>query len=361
VSQAAWQRQWKYAPIIKAETDFCLTLRTAQPARYVMSNLRIVIGFCVTAAVCFWVDRAPADVIRLAVQKTGTVAWVLDVIRAHQLDKQAGITITTLELASPEAGKIALRGGSVDVVAADWLWVSRERELGAKLVFYPYSTALGAVMVPENSSIRALADLQNKTLAIAGGPLDKSWLLLRAAAKQKGVDLGTQAKVLYGSPALLAGKMLHGEFDATLNYWNFSAHLETRGFRQLVGIDELLPNFGVTGPLSMIGYVFDETWAAAHRETMNRFLDVTQKAKQILLKSDAEWERIAALVGARDTATLNIYRERYRKGIPSRPVDSEEKDARALYRVLLRLGGTALVGEGAELAPGTFYRPRIQN
>ena len=103
-----------------------------------MSNLRTVIGFCVTAAVCFWADRAPADVIRLAVQKTGTVAWVLDVIRAHQLDKQAGITITTLELASPEAGKIALRGGSVDVVAADWLWVSRERELGAKLVFYPY-------------------------------------------------------------------------------------------------------------------------------------------------------------------------------------------------------------------------------
>ena len=326
-----------------------------------MSNLRTVIGFCVTTAVCFSADRAPADVVRLAVQKTGTVAWVLNVIRAHQLDKQVGITITTLELASPEAGKIALRGGSVDVIAADWLWVSRERELGAKLVFYPYSTALGAVMVPENSSIRTLAELQNKTLAVAGGPLDKSWLLLRAATKQKGVDLGTQAKVIYGSPALLAGKMLHGDFDATLNYWNFSAHLETRGFRQLVGIDELLPNFGVTGPLSMIGYVFDETWAAAHRETINQFLDVTQKAKQILLKSDAEWERIAPLVGARDTATLNIYRERYRQGIPSRPIDSEEKDASALYRVLLKLGGTALVGEGEELAPGTFYRPGIPN
>jgi NitT/TauT family transport system substrate-binding protein len=117
----------------------------------------------------------------------------------------------------------------------------------------------------------------------------------------------------------------------------------------------------VTGPLSMIGYVFDETWAAAHRETINRFLDVTQKAKQILLTSNAEWERIAPLVGARDAATLNIYRDRYRQGIPSRPVDSEEKDATALYRVLLKLGGTALVGEGAELAPGTFYRPGIQN
>ncbi|MGA7066543.1 MAG: ABC transporter substrate-binding protein, partial [Pseudolabrys sp.] len=88
-----------------------------------------------------------ADSIRLAVQKTGTVSWELDVMRAHQLDKQAGITIKTLELASPEAGKIALRGGSVDLIAADWLWVARERKLGTKLVFYPYSSTLGAVMV----------------------------------------------------------------------------------------------------------------------------------------------------------------------------------------------------------------------
>jgi NitT/TauT family transport system substrate-binding protein len=168
-----------------------------------MSNLRTVIWFCVVAAVCFWLDRASADVIRLAVQKTGTVSWVLDVIRVHKMDKQVGVVIKTLELASPEAGKIALRGGSVDVIAADWLWVSRERELGAKLVFYPYSTALGAVMVPEKSSIKTLADLRDKTLAVAGGPLDKSWLLLQAATKQKGVDLGTQAKLIFGSPALL--------------------------------------------------------------------------------------------------------------------------------------------------------------
>src|SRR5215813_6466233 len=173
-----------------------------------MLNFRTLISYlCVSGALCFSVDWASADTIRVAVQRTGTVSWELDVMRAHHLDKQAGIVIKTLELASPEAGKIALRGGSVDVIAADWLWVSRERELGAKLVFYPYSSALGALMVPENSSVRNLVDLQNKRIAVAGGPIDKSWLLLRAAAKQKGVDLAAQADVVYGSPALLAGKM----------------------------------------------------------------------------------------------------------------------------------------------------------
>jgi NitT/TauT family transport system substrate-binding protein len=297
--------------------------------------------------------------IRLAVQKTGTLSWELDVMRAHQLDKQAGITVKTLELASPESGKIALRGGSADVIAADWIWVSRERQLGTKLAFYPYSSTLGAVMVPENSPIRTLTDLQNKTVAVAGGPIDKSWLLLRAAAKQKGVDLSTQANVVYGSPALLAGKMIQGEFDATLTYWNFSTQLETRGFRQIVRIDDLLPGFGIAGQLSMIGYVFDEAWASAHPRTVDRFLDASQKAKQILLTSDAEWERIAPLVGVHDASALKIYRDRYREGVPRRSVDAEENDARVLYRVLLTLGGPALVGHGTELAPGTFYKPNV--
>lgn len=327
-----------------------------------MSNARIF--FCwlrlgLAAVVALAAPGAmAADAIRLAIQKTGTVAWELDVARAHKLDRQAGLAIQALELASPEAGKIALRGGSADVMVADWLWVSRERDLGAKLVFYPYSSALGAVMVKADSPIRTLADLRGKSLSVAGGPIDKSWLLLAAAAKRQGIDLKQQARIVYGAPALLAGKMAQGETDATLNYWNFCARLEAQGFRRLAAIEDLLPQFGVQGRLAMIGYVFDEQWAAAHRDTVARFLDVAAKSKQILLTSDAEWERIAPLTGAPDAATLHVYRERYRRGIPDRPVEAEEADARVLYRVLAELGGPALVGPGKELAPGTFYRPQ---
>ena len=135
------------------------------------------------------VVRCDAQTIRVAVQKTGTFAWELAVIRAHGLDKQVNLSIQLLELASPEAGKIALRAGSADIIISDWLWVSRERSLGAKLTFYPYSSALGAVMVPNASPIRNLADLRGRKLAVAGGPIDKSWLLLQAALKQDGTDL----------------------------------------------------------------------------------------------------------------------------------------------------------------------------
>ena len=298
-----------------------------------------------------------ADVVRLAVQKTGTLAWELDVVRAHGLDTAAGITIRSTELASPEAGKIALRGGTVDIIVTDWLWVSRERSLGANLVFYPYSSTLGAIMVPMPSSIRSLADLKGRKLAVAGGPIDKSWLLLQGAMKQDGIDLKTEATIAYGAPVLLAEKTRQGEMDATLNFWNICAGLEAKGFRRIAGVEDILPRLGAKGRPALLGYVFDGSWAAKNRDTTARFIEVTRKAKEILATSDAEWDRIARLVGAVDQPTLQTFRKRYREGIPRRSIDDEEEDARRLFRVLSLLGGRELVGPEKELAPGTFYRP----
>lgn len=321
--------------------------------------LRRRVGAVLAAAVVLFGSSALADdIVRVVAQKTGTFAWELDVIRAHGLDKQANLVIQATELASPEAGKIALRGGSADIIVSDWTWVSRERALGAPLVFHPYSSALGAVMIPRVSSINDLVDLRGKKLAVAGGPIDKSWLLLQGALKQEGVDLKTQSTIVYGSPTLLAEKTVQGEMDANLNYWNICAGLEARGLRRLVEVADLLPKLGARGRPAMVGYVFDERWAMRNQNSLARFLNVSVKAKGILANSDAEWERIAPLVGTSDQATLKLYRDRYRDGIPRRSIELEEADARALYGVLAALGGAALVGPARELDPGTFYRTR---
>jgi NitT/TauT family transport system substrate-binding protein len=295
------------------------------------------------------------ETVRVAVQKSGTFAWELAVIRAHGLDRKADLSVQVLELASPEAGKIALRAGSADIIVSDWLWVSRERGLGAKLTFYPYSSALGAVMVPASSPIRTLADLRGRKLAVAGGPIDKSWLLLQAWSKQGGIDLKSESTIVYGAPPLLTAKMLGGEMDANLNYWNFCAVLEAKGFRRLTGIEDVALKLGASGRTAMIGYVFDESWASANQDVAARFIAMTRAAKEILATSEAEWEKIAALTGAADAATLHAYRDRYREGIPRRLIAEEEADARILYRVLATIGGRELVGSATELDSGTFY------
>ena len=69
-------------------------------------------------------------------------------------------------------------------------------------------------------------------------------------------------------------------------------------------------------------------------DAVARFIAMTRKAKEILATSDAEWEKIAPLTGAADAATLRVYRDRYREGIPRRLIADEEADARVLYRVL---------------------------
>ena len=296
-----------------------------------------------------------ADTIRIAAQKTGTFAWELAIIRAHGLDKEAGLTLDVRELASPEAGKIALRAGDADIMISDWLWVSRERSLGAKLVFYPYSSALGAVMVPRTSPIKTLTDLKGRKLAVAGGPIDKSWLLLQASLQRDGINLKSDATIVYGAAPLVAAQMLNGDMDATVNYWNFCAALEEKGFRRIAAIQDLVQQFGAKGPVAMVGYVFDEGWANASQDRLARFVDMTRKAKQILTDSDSAWDEIAKLTGAGDPATLRAYRDRYREGIPHRRIEDEEKDARVLYHVLAGIGGHDLVGPAPDLDPGTYY------
>lgn len=297
-----------------------------------------------------------ADRIRLVTQRTGSLAWELDVIKAHGLDKAAALDIDTLELASTEAGKVALKGGSADVIVSDWTWVTRERALGDTLLYYPYLSTLGAVMAPAGSPIRDVTDLKGKKLAVAGGPIDKSWLLLRAVALQSGLDLKTAATVVYGAPPLLSQKALQGETDATLTFWNFCADLEAAGQKRAISMDDVLHRLGAGGPVAMLGYVFDGVWAAKNRAALDRFLDASRQAKDILASTPAEWQRLAPRIGVTDPSVLALYRERYSEGIPRRPVAEEEADARALYRILADIGGAELVGPAREIDAGSFYR-----
>ena len=316
-------------------------------------------GFALTAALSVAVatSATAADRIRLAVQKTGTLAWELDVIKTHGIDRKLDLAIEPVELASTEAGKIALKGGSADLMLSDWLWVARERTLGDSLVFYPSSSTLGAVMVPPQSPMREIVDLKGRKLAIAGGPLDKSWLLLQALARRGGIDLKRQATIVYGAPPLLSEKALQGETDATLTFWNFCADLESKGHRRAIAMDHVMKGLGATGPVAIVGYTFDGAWAGRNRSTVDRFLAATRQAKDILASSEAEWQRLAARIRVTDANALAIYRQRYGEGIVRRPVAEEEADARALYRVLAEVGGAELVGPSRELAAGTFYRP----
>jgi NitT/TauT family transport system substrate-binding protein len=317
----------------------------------------LVAALAVAASALLGSSAEAADRLRIALQKTGTASWEIELIKARGLDKAANLDIETTELASTEAGKVALEGGGADMIVGDWLWVARERALGDKLLFAPYSSALGAVMAPKDSPVHAITDLAGRSIGVAGGPLDKSWLLLRAAALGGGLDLARNARPSYGAPPLIAEKLAEGETETALEYWNFAADLEGRGFHRAIEMADVEKALGASGPVAMTGYVFSEAFAASHKDALKRFFAATAEARKILAQDPSAWAPIKARLRLKDDAALAVYRQRYLEGVPKRTVAEEAADAGILYRRLREIGGRELVGDAKELDASLFYDP----
>ena len=86
--------------------------------------------------------------------KFGTVNWEIDTIIHNKLDEANGFKLEMVVLASNDATRIAIKAGEVDVIVSDWLFVSRQRAEGVPLTFVPYSTSVGAIMVPPDSTVQ---------------------------------------------------------------------------------------------------------------------------------------------------------------------------------------------------------------
>lgn len=294
--------------------------------------------------------------VRIGALKFGTVNWELDTVAKNGLDRQNGVDMQVTYFAGEDASNIAFQAGDVDIIVTDWLEVARLRGEGQDVTFAPYSSSTGAIMVPADSPIQKFSDIKGKKLAVAGGALDKSWLLLQGLAAKEGFDITKDNQIDYGAPPLIAEKLRDKEFDAALNYWHFNARLEADGFRRIVGADDASKALGASGTVSTLGYAFHDTWAAEKQAAVIGFLKASRDAKALLKSSDAEWDRLHADGVIKDEGkALTTLRDRYRDGIPARPALDEEADAAKLFEVLAGIGGEKLVGKAKVLPPGTYW------
>lgn len=297
-----------------------------------------------------------AGPLRVGALKFGTVNWRLQVIQEQGLAAAHGVELEIIPLASPGAGSISLQGGGADVIVTDWLYVARQRGTGQALSFAPYSLAVGDLVVNPDAGIESLTDLVDKRVGVAGGPLDKSWLLLQAYSKQVlGLDLKAQVEPNFAAPPLLNELMLSGELPAVLNYWHFSARLQAAGMRPLIGVAQILPALGVEASVPLLGWVFHEDWATANRETLTGFLQADREAALLMRDDDALWEALRPLMKAADQATFEFLKAAYRAGIPGEFGETEQAAAAQVYSILADIGGPELVGDATSLPDGTFW------
>jgi NitT/TauT family transport system substrate-binding protein len=317
-----------------------------------MKYLLLFLNLCLVISNGIAADKT---VIRAGVQASGTLAWELSVLENGERYKNLDFRLETQALANPEAGKIALQSGSVDMIVSDWVWVSRMRADGADFTFYPYSTNSGALMVPEKSNINKLADLKGKKLGIAGGEIDKNWLLLQALAKQQNLDLNTLVEKVFGAPPLIDEQLKEGRIDAALNYWHFAAKLEGQGFRSLINGKEIMAALGVKESVPALGYVFRQSWAKAHKTVLPSFIAAARQAKLEICNSDAVWLQVVPLTHAEDKASQTRLRQYYCDGEVKQWGNAEQQAAERIYSLLKEVSDNKLTGKSEHIQSGTFW------
>jgi NitT/TauT family transport system substrate-binding protein len=322
-----------------------------------MKFSKIISAAMVATAMSVLPSFADVPDLRAAVLKFGTVNWELNTIKHHGLDKANGFNLVVQGMAGNSATRVAFQGGEADVVVADWIWVARQRADDKDFVFIPYSKAVGGLMVKNDSPVKTLADLSDVKIGIAGGPVDKSWLLLRAlAAQQTGVNLVEKTEQVFGAPPLIFKSALNGDVDAAINFWHFGAKMKAAGMREVISVSDAAVQLGLNPDTPLLGYVIKGDLLRDNPDIAKGFARASQQAKEILASDDAEWDRLRPKMNAKTDAAFAALKSGFRAGIPS-SFDVNEEDAAALLSVMGTLGGEKLVGKATQLPTGVFLSP----
>ena len=321
--------------------------------RLLFSTL-IAAAVSMLAAVAALAEDLPQ--VRVAVLKIGTVNWELQTIKRMELDKANGFELVIQGYAGNDATRIAFSGGEADAVVADWIWTARQRAAGKDYATFPYSTAVGGLVVPKDSAVNSLAELKGGKIGIAGGPVDKSWLILRAYAQQEyGIDLAAETEQVFGAPPLMFKSGLSGEVDGVINFWHFLAKMKVAGMRQIISVSDAAEALGLDPRSPLLGYVFKDSFVAQNPELARGMYQAARAAKDVLARDDTAWEALRPIMNVNSDAQFTTLRDDWRSGIPAAgPVDTEA--ASKLLQVMASLGGEKLVGGANTLPEGTFLQ-----
>lgn len=294
--------------------------------------------------------------VRVGVLEFGTVSWELATVQRLGLARQHGVRLKVVPLASTNAMKVALLSGEVNLIVSDWLWVANLRVQHRNYQFVPYSRAVGAVMVNPAAGIKSLADLRGKKLGIAGGPVNKSWLIARAfARKTYGIDLQSSAIPQFAAPPLINHLMLADRMPAAINFWQYNARLAAHGMQPLITMGQMLKGLGVDTVPPLLGWVFSQQWAETHRSVLDAFIAATYAAKHVLVHSDAAWRPLRSKIKPGNDAVFAAIRQGYREGVVHHFGAPAIGAARQLFQVIAKESHGQLTAGADELPPGVFW------
>ncbi|MDX2289401.1 MAG: ABC transporter substrate-binding protein [Hyphomicrobiaceae bacterium] len=294
--------------------------------------------------------------LRLGALKFGSLSWLLETMQGKGLVAAQGVVLDVVDTASTGAARIGLLAGDLDMIVSDWPWAMRQRSEGEPLKFAPFSSALGALMVPADSQVKTLADLKGRRIGVAGTSIDKSWVLLRAYSRTAlGTDIAEMTTPVFGAAPLITEQLRQGRVDAALNFWTFSSRLKGTGYRELLTMTDVMAGLGIAPPPPLVGFVWSEKKMAGRDDEVVRFLAAVAAGNEILRTSDAAWPPLRDLMQAADDAELAALRDAYRAGLVGAWTPALTQSAGQLLKLLIDLGESELVGSATKFDAKLFH------
>lgn len=295
--------------------------------------------------------------VKVGVLLSGTASWEMQVIKDLKLDEENDFDLQLTDVSGKNASHVALMADDVDIVLSDFVWVAALRAAGDAFTCVPHSYAVGGLMVNPEGPIQSIDDLPGKTIGVAGGPVDKSWVILQAYYRgMTGENLADLVQTRFGAPPLINELLTEGQIDASLNFWHFNARAKAAGAAELISVKEMMAGMGITSTPPLLAWVFREQTAARKRREIRAFLKASFAAKKILLEDDAIWETLRERMNAKDNdALFTTLRDDYRAGILREFNDDTIAAAAESFAIMAEIGGADLVGDSSEMDPKTFW------
>ena len=205
-----------------------------------------------------------------------------------------------------------------------------------------------------DSPAQSLKDLAGKKIGIAGGPVDKSWLILQAYAEQEyGMSLAEGTEQVFGAPPLIFKSALSGETDAAINFWHFLAKMKAGGMRELISVADASKALGLNPDIPLLGYVMKESFIAENPGIAKALYNASRASKDLLAADDSAWEPLRDRMNVKSDAQYETLRTDFRAGIPNAEAVDVESAAKFLALMAV-LGGEKLVGSATTLPDGLF-------
>ena len=292
--------------------------------------------------------------LKVAVIASGTVNWELQHIKNQQLDHRNGFKLVIRPVASLGAARLALTSGTADAVVSDWLWAAKRAEQGQPLSFIPFSSQIGSA-ISADKTISSVKDLKGKRIGIAGGPLNKAWVLLQAKAAQSGIDLRKDAQIQFAAPPLLSQALKKGQIDLLVTFWHYGVKLKAEGYSERFSLNQVMREMGLATDVPMLGYLFDRQFSDQNPQLVMQFAKTITQAKQQLNQDDRYWQPLIPLMRSSNKAVISGLIAGYRAGIPDQIDQAQISDAQAFYGLIAKTAHRKSAESIGTLDPALFW------